>query len=389
MKTAYLDCFSGVSGDMLLGALVDVGLPKDVLNDVVNALNLQDCEVTFSTVSKNGLASTHAQVTVKNSQPHRHLSDIEAIIGGANLDPSVREKSMEVFRALARAEAAVHCCTVEDIHFHEVGAADALIDIVGVVAGFHHLGITNIVSSFLPMPHGWVKCDHGELPNPAPATCKLLEGKPVYGIDLDQELVTPTGAALLHVLAQEYGPMPPLSIERVGYGAGTTQRKDGRPNLLRLFLGQSHQPNEAQQVEVIETALDDWNPEIWPHVMERLFHAGALDVLLVPVHMKKSRPGFLLKVICDPMHSAEVRQTILSETSSIGLRYHLEQRVTLPRESVTVDTRFGPLLAKKIATPAGEVITPEFEECRRVALEQNIPIKDVYAEITRCSKASD
>jgi uncharacterized protein (DUF111 family) len=234
-----------------------------------------------------------------------------------------------------------------------------------------------------------VNCAHGELPIPAPAVCRLLQGKPVYGVDLEQELVTPTGAALIHVLASNYGPMPPMRIEKTGYGAGEKKRRDNRPNLLRLIIGEGHQPAEAQQVEVIETALDDWNPETWPHVADRLFHSGALDVILIPVQMKKGRPGFLLKTICEPAHAQILKQVILSETSSIGLRFHTEQRMTLPREPVTVQTRFGPLQAKKITTAEGVVITPEYEECRRVALEKDIPIKEVYSEVSRCSVISD
>ena len=388
MKTAYLDCFSGASGNMLLGALLDAGLHEDSLRNTINALNIKGCKVSISRVTNNSLAATHVQVNVQEEQPHRHLQDILNIIRGADLSDQVQQKAIAVFRALAEAEATVHGCNLEEVHFHEVGAADALVDIVGVVFGFQHLGISKVCCSPLPMPHGWINCAHGELPAPAPATCRLLQDKPVYGVDLEEELVTPTGAALIHILADNFGPMPPMHLKHIGYGAGSRERSDGRPNLLRLILGEANHPDEAQQVEVIETALDDWNPETWPHVAEQMFHSGALDVILIPVQMKKGRPGFLLKVICEPAHAAAVKQSILSETSSIGLRFHTEQRLTLPREIVTLETRFGPLQAKKIATPAGTVITPEFEDCRRVALEKGIPIKDVYSEIIRCTKAS-
>lgn len=388
MNTAYLDCFSGVSGDMLLGALVDAGLPEAELRNVPTALHISDCDLTISKVTSNSLAATLVQVNVKEEQSHRHLPDIEKIISAADLDSSVRNKSLEVFRTLAKAEAAVHGCNINKVHFHEVGALDALIDIVGVVFGFDYLGIDRVCCAPIPMPRGWIKCDHGELPSPAPATCRLLQGKPVYGVDLEQELVTPTGAALIHVLAQEFGPMPPLQLERTGYGAGTRKRTDGRPNLLRLILGETHHPDEAQQVTVIETALDDWNSETWPHVAERLLNSGALDVILIPVQMKKGRPGFLLKIICEASYTEDLKQVIFSETTSIGLRFHLEQRMTLPREIITIQTRFGPIQVKKIATPDGTVITPEFEECRRVALEKGIPVKEVYNEVTRCSKSS-
>jgi uncharacterized protein (TIGR00299 family) protein len=389
MNTAYLDCFSGASGDMLLGALIDAGMAEGELQNAINALNIPDCDLEISRVIENGLAATRVQVKVVDSQPARHLQNIEGIISSAGLEQPVREKVLEVFRCLADTEAAIHGCNANEVHFHEVGAVDALIDIVGVVNGFHHLGITQIFCSPLPVPRGWVNCAHGELPVPAPAVCRLLQGKPTYGVDLEQELVTPTGAALIHVLAGDFGPMPPMQLERTGYGAGKNKRRDGRPNLLRLMTGQTHQPDEVQQVEVIETALDDWNPETWPHVSDRLFHSGALDVILIPVQMKKGRPGFLLKIICEPKHAQTLKEVILSETTSIGLRFHTEQRMTLPREIITVQTKFGPMQAKMIITPTGPVITPEFEECRRVALEKNIPIKEVYSVVNRCSDASD
>jgi len=383
MKAAYLDCFSGISGDMLLGALLDAGLPEDELRKVITALNISGCELETAKVTENGLAATRVRIRVADPQVLRHLQDIVNILSSADILEPVRKTALSVFHSLADAEAAVHGCPVEDVHFHEVGAVDALVDIVGAVHGFHYLGIETLICSPLPLPRGWVQCEHGQLPVPAPAVCWLLKGKPAYGVDLDQELVTPTGAALVHVLAETFGPMPPMLLERIGYGVGSLTRNDGLPNLLRLIVGERHQPPEAQQVEVIETALDDWNPETWPHVAEQLLHRGALDILLVPVQMKKGRPGFLLKVICDPAHTSPVKETILSETSSIGLRFHTEQRMTLPREFITVQTRFGPVRAKKISSPAGTVITPEFEDCRRIALEKGVPIREIYAAVSR------
>ena len=389
MNTAYIDCFSGASGDMLLGALIDAGMPLEEVQNAINTLNIPGCTLEAFKVTENSLAATRIQITIADTQPHRHLQDIEKIISSANLEEVVKEKALKVFRCLAEAEAEVHGCTIEKVHFHEVGAADALIDIVGVTYGFHHLGINTITCSPLPVPRGWVNCAHGEIPLPAPATCKLLQGKPVYGIDLEQELVTPTGAALIHVLASDFGPMPPLLLTNIGYGAGKNKRQDDRPNLLRLITGEAHQPDELQQVEVIETALDDWSPETWPHVADQLFHSGALDVILTPVQMKKGRPGFLLKTICEPAHSQALKHVILSETSSIGLRFHTEQRMTLPREIITVQTKFGPIKAKKIVTPNGTVITPEFEECRRIALSKDVSIKEIYSEVNRCNGTSD
>lgn len=389
MKTAYLDCFSGISGDMLLGALLDIGLPESVVEETIAALPVKGCSLAVSKTTECTIAATRVRIKAAADQPHRNLADIEKIILTASLPEPVQTKALEVFRLLAEAEAAVHGTGVDEIHFHEVGAIDALVDVVGVVSGFHSLGINRIRCSPLPVPRGWVECTHGTLPVPAPAVCRLLEGKPVYGVELAQELVTPTGAALMHVLAGDFGQLPPMHLEQTGYGAGSAQRSDGRPNLLRIITGVVHDPDEAQIVEVIETALDDWNPETWPHVTELFFQHGALDVLLVPVHMKKGRPGFLLTIVCEPSRSRDLQRIVFAETSSIGLRCHREERVTLPRESITVSTRFGPVAAKKIATPAGTVITPEFESCRRIALKRNIPIRDIYREVERCCSTGE
>ena len=385
MNIAYLDCFSGISGDMLLGALVAAGLPATELHRVVSDLGLTGCRLEIGLVEAAGLQATRARVLVDSPQPPRHLPEIETLLNKSSLAPPVREKSLAVFHRLAEAEAEVHGCAIAEVHFHEVGAADALVDIVGAVLGLHLLGIDKLVCSPLPMPRGWTTCAHGPLPLPAPATCALLRGVPVYGENIDQELVTPTGAALVRTLAEEFGPLPPMLLTRTGYGAGSRIRSDGRPNLLRLQIGEAFAPEEAQQVEVIETALDDWSPETWPHVAEKLLQGGALDVLLMPVQMKKGRPGFLLRVISAPAQAETVKTILLSETSAIGLRFHSEQRRTLPRETVTLRTSWGAVQAKKISSPSGTVITPEYEECRRLALLHGLPISRVYDEISRCA----
>lgn len=385
MNIAYLDCFSGISGDMLLGALVDAGLPEAGLRAIVPALGLDGCRLEIARTTESPLSATRVRVLVDSPQPPRHLAEIETILNAARLAQPVREKSLAVFRRLAEAEAEVHGCPVTEVHFHEVGAADALVDIVGAVNGLHLLAIDKLICSPLPMPRGWTDCAHGQLPLPAPAVCSLLRGVPVYGEEIDQELVTPTGAALVRTLAEDFGPLPPMLLARTGYGAGSKVRRDGRPNLLRLHLGEGFAPAEAQQVEVIETALDDWSPETWPYVAEKLLQAGALDVLLLPVQMKKGRPGFLLRVISAPATSELVKTILLSETSAIGLRFHTEQRRTLPREAVTLQTGWGAVQCKKISTPAGIVITPEYEECRRLAMEHGVPIRQIYEEINRCA----
>jgi len=383
MRIAYLDCFSGISGDMLLGALIDAGAEKEAIAGPLKQLDLSGFSLGFDPMQTHFLHAVRARVEVSGDHPHRGLNEIQNILSRSRLPGPVRDKATAVFRRLAEAEAHVHGCAIEEVHFHEVGAVDAIVDVAGTLLGFHSLGIEKIVCSPLPMPRGWVNCEHGELPVPAPAVCELLRGVPVFGEDLDQELVTPTGAALVRELADQFGPLPAMRMGNTGYGAGAMKRNDGRPNLLRLIIGEDFSPDEAQRVVVMETSLDDWSPETWPLVAEKLFDRGALDVVLFPVHMKKGRPGFTLKVICDPAHSTALQTVILSETSAIGLRFHTEQRVTLPRKIIIVKTPWGPVKAKKIETPTGVVITPEYEECRRVAQEYDVSVKNVYQVVSQ------
>lgn len=386
---AYLDCFSGVSGNMLLGALIDAGYPEAELRKILAGLPLHGCTLTVEQPTIHGFATTRVVVDEHgphhhgDHHPHRGLADISRLLNEAALPEPVRDRALAVFTRLAEAEAAVHGTAVAAVHFHEVGAVDALIDIVGVVAGCFHLGIDRLICSPLPMTRGWVRCAHGEIPLPAPAVCRLLDGAPVYGLDLAQELVTPTGATLVRELATDFGPMPPMRLARTGYGAGTLERSDGRPNLLRLMLGQTTEVAEAQQVEVIETHLDDWNPEFWPHVSEQLMAAGALDVCLIPMQMKKGRPGFLLRVIAEAATRPSLTGLIFRETTAIGLRLRREDRVILPRKIITVATPWGDLPAKEVTTAAGTVITPEYEVCRRVAQEHHLPLQEVYAAFHR------
>jgi uncharacterized protein (TIGR00299 family) protein len=335
-----------------------------------------------------GFAATRVQVHVpchdhEHHHAHRHLAEITTLLDRAGLEPVVRARALAVFTRLAAAEAAVHGTTPDRIHFHEVGADDAMVDIVGTVAGLAWLGVDRLVCSPLPLTSGWVACAHGEVPLPAPAVCRLLADVPVYGEDLRQELVTPTGAALVRELAAGFGPLPPLRLERTGYGAGMKERSDGRPNLLRLLLGDSLEVAEAQRVEVLETHLDDWNPEFWPYLSDRLMAAGALDVCLVPMHMKKGRPGFLLRVITAPAATQPLIELVFRETTAIGLRRRSEERVTLERTTVTVATPWGPLAAKRIQTPNGPVLTPEYEACRAVAERHRVPLHTVYAAVRR------
>ncbi|MDH3347315.1 MAG: nickel pincer cofactor biosynthesis protein LarC [Desulfobulbaceae bacterium] len=381
MLIAYLDCFSGISGNMLLGALVDAGFSENELITLPEVLGLSEGRIVLERVKRSGLQAFLVDVRVESSPPHRHFSDIETIITASGLEAPVRERSLAVFRRLAEAEAEVHGCLFEEVHFHEVGGTDAVLDITGAVLGLHRLGIERLICSPLPLTRGWVRCAHGEIPLPAPAVCSLLRDVPVYGEDLDQELVTPTGAAIVKEMAAEFGRLPSMNPMRTGYGAGTMQRRDERPNLLRLLVGESFSAPEAQRVEVIETNLDDWSPETWPYVAEMLMQTGALDVSLQPIHMKKGRPGFLLRVICDPARSTLLKEMILRETSAIGLRFRFEERLTLEREATIVDTVYGPVAAKKIFDPGGVTLTPEYEDCCRVAAESHVSLKKVYAAV--------
>ncbi|MCF6290115.1 MAG: nickel pincer cofactor biosynthesis protein LarC [Desulfobacterales bacterium] len=382
-KIAYADCFSGISGDMFLAGLLDSGLPGEVLHGGLARLGLDRVELTISREKQQGLSATRVRITVADEQPPRTWKNIQALLKECELSAPVKKKSLAVFAALAGAEAKVHGCPVDEVHFHELGGVDALVDIVGTVIGLDHLKIEKIIASPLPMPRGWVTCGHGRLPLPAPAVCELLKGVEVYGVDLDQELVTPTGAALLKTLASGFGPMPPMVIDRVGYGSGSRVRKDGRPNLFRLIIGQALTCTEAREVEVIETNLDDWSPESFQFVSEQLFGAGALDVSIAPIQMKKGRPGFLLQVLADPAHALACKQLILTETTAIGLRFRIEQRLTLDRTLGHVVTPWGRVQVKKVETPRGPVLYPEYEDCCRLARAYKIPLKEIYGKVGR------
>ncbi|MFA7347928.1 MAG: nickel pincer cofactor biosynthesis protein LarC [Desulfurivibrionaceae bacterium] len=383
---AYIDCFSGISGDMFLGALLDAGLPEAELRSQLALLGLDGYTLAVGKKTCGAIAATTLSVQSAEKQPHRTLGDIRQIITASRLAEPIKKTALSIFSLLAEAEAKVHGKPMGTVHFHEVGGIDAIIDIVGAAIGLDALHITRLHCAPLPMPSGWIRCAHGMLPLPAPAVCELLHGVPSYGVELDQELVTPTGAAIVKAQAADFGPMPAMTITGVGYGAGSQELSNGQPNLLRLILGTARIAVEAQEVEVIETHLDDWSPETFPYLSERLFSLNALDVALIPIQMKKGRPGFLLRVICDRGASLAAKECILSETTAIGLRFRTEQRWTLPRETGTVPTRWGAVRVKKVTTPAGEVLTPEYEDCKRVAIAHNAPIKAVYAEVARAER---
>jgi uncharacterized protein (TIGR00299 family) protein len=382
MITAFLDCFSGISGDMLLGAFLDAGLDKQQLIEQLELLQLPEFSLHTEKTNKGTINATRVQIKNTESHHHRTHADIIKIINNSTLPQPVKETALAIFQTLAEAEAAVHNVPVQDIHFHEVGAVDSIIDIVGTAIAIHLLNIKKIIVSPLPMSTGWITCQHGRLPLPAPAVLKLCEGLEVYGVKETQELVTPTGAAIVKTLAQN-GTMPAMTIISNGYGAGSHELD--QPNVLRLVLGKEHFSAEAQEVEVIDCNLDDWSPEPFPHLCEMLFKQGALDVNLIPIQMKKGRPGFLLRVLADPGCAEQLKKIILTETTAIGLRFRREQRITLPRKKITVQTQYGEITAKKVETPQGSRIYPEYEDCRKTADRLHIPLMDVYNEIIKKS----
>ncbi|NTV12917.1 MAG: nickel pincer cofactor biosynthesis protein LarC [Desulfobulbaceae bacterium] len=383
-KTLYLDCFAGISGDMFLALLLDLGFPEAALRAGLTELGLSGWELAATKEMAGVITATGVQVTVTAPQPPRHWREIRELLQHCPLPETVRNRALAIFASLAAAEAKVHGCPMEAVHFHEVGAVDALVDIVGGALGLEYLAIDQIICSPLPLGRGMITCAHGHLPLPAPATCELLTGIPVYGVDLDQELVTPTGAALIKTLAHSFGPFPTMTIAQVGYGRGSQILSDGRPNLLRGILGSRRTASEAQEVVVVSCNLDDWSPEGFPWLCEQLFAAGALDVLLIPAQMKKGRPGYLLQVLCRPGEEWSAQRLILSETSAIGLRYHREERWTLPRRPGTVATALGPVKVKRVETPSGVVLYPEYEDCRRLATVHGRTLKEIYAAVQRC-----
>ena len=384
-QIAYADCFSGVSGDMFLGALIDAGLPLDHLQAELSKIDLEKFTLRSLRQQDQGISSTRLIIESDKSETERAWKDIRSLLQQSGLENTVKEKSIQIFTCLAEAEARIHDCEIDGVHFHEIGGLDSIIDIVGAAIGLDYFGIDRLITSPLPMPRGFIRCDHGMLPLPPPAVCEILNNVPVYGSSIEQELVTPTGAAIVKSLSSDFGDFPAMKISRTGYGAGSRKLPGDIPNLFRLVIGYERKVEEIQEVEAIETNLDDWSPESYPYLCEQLFSAGALDVTLVPVHMKKGRPGFLLSVIANPAQAWEIKKCILNETTSIGLRFRREKRMTLPRETGTVKTTWGPAQAKRVETPSGYALYPEYEDCRRVALENKVPLKAVYAAVNRCS----
>jgi len=378
MRIAYFDCFSGISGDMCLGALLSAGWPAEELQSLPGRLKLRDVAITVGEARRGPFVATQVKVSVGGRQPHRHLHHIMAILDGADVNAAVRERAKEVFMRLARAEAEVHGSTLEKVHFHEVGAADALVDIVGTIQGLGALGIEEIYASPLRLGRGAVRSEHGLIPVPAPATTLLLRGVPVEMPDLEAELVTPTGAALVTTLATRWGDAPAFRLERVGVGAGQRDLRE-QPNVFRILVGERETaPGPRRRVAVLETSLDDENPQFVAAMIPRLLEAGALDAMLVPTHMKKGRPGLLLVVVAEPHQAAGLARILLVETGTLGVRVREEDRFELDRHPEDVETPYGKVALKVAEIPAGgERATPEFESVRMAAERSGVPLREV------------
>jgi pyridinium-3,5-bisthiocarboxylic acid mononucleotide nickel chelatase len=384
MKIAYFDCFSGISGDMALGSLVGAGCEFAQLEAHLHQLPLTGWTIAATKVNRNGLAATRVTVECSESHHHRSLSHILKLIEQASLPPRIAARASAIFRRLADAEARVHDLPIDKVHFHEVGAVDAIIDIVGASVGLELLGIEEIVCSALNVGGGRVKTQHGILPVPAPATADLLRGAPTYSTGIEHELVTPTGAAIVTTLASRFGAQPAMTVGAIGQGAGNADFA-GQANVLRLFVGEAAEraagKPASEAVVVLEANFDDMSPQIYGYFVDCALAAGALDVFSTPVQMKKNRPGQLVTVLSDSTTETQLTELIFRETTTLGVRRSLAARQTLQRERVTVETAFGPIRVK-VARLNGQTlnVAPEYDDCRTAAMEKGVPLKRVLAE---------
>ena len=378
MKTLYFDCFAGVSGDMILGAMVAAGVDPQTLEDQLALLGVKGYEISFEAVDRAGISATKANVKTQQEHVHRHLHDIVDIIEGSKLNDSIKRRAVQVFTRLAEAEARVHNKPVEKVHFHEVGAIDAIVDVVGATICFEVLGIERFVCSPLHVGSGTVEMEHGRFPVPPPAVTDLLLKAPIYSTEIKGELVTPTGAAIIASVCNEFGPMPPMKLKGFGYGAGA-RTYDKFPNVLRVLYGETDQlAIGAERLSMIETNVDDMPAQYFGHVMDKAFELGALDCYFTPVQMKKNRPGVLLSVLCREDHREQLIQMLFAETTTIGIRSFQVERRALERRVVKVKTEYG-TIDVKVSQLNGHVINemPEYEQCRQAARDANVPLRVV------------
>lgn len=386
MRQAYLDCSSGISGDMFLAALIDAGAPVDRLFAEMKKLPLGFYELKRTRAVRGGLVGTRLEIRVPAEQPHRSLADIQNLLEKASLPEKAAGQALKVFNRLAEVEGRLHNIPPGEVHFHEVGAVDAIIDIVGTCLGLELLEVSDLVCSPLNVGSGRVEAAHGTLPVPAPATAELLKDIPVYATGVEGELVTPTGAALVSTLASGFGPLPPMKVGWIGYGAGEKDFLD-HPNLARLFIGERVEAVEGRPgapgdeiVSVIEANVDDMSPQLYGYFLEQALAAGALDVTCSSTQMKKNRPGLTISILCEPDRGDALSQLLFEQTTTIGVRIHEARRKVLERELVTVETPYGPVKVK-VARREGKVVNaaPEFDDCHRLATEKSVPLKQVMA----------
>ena len=380
MRIAYFDCFSGASGDMILGSLIDAGLSPRLFREVLKKLGIPDVHLRIKKVLRGGISATQVIVgSRKNERPHRDLKELLRIVQRSSLETHIKKKSKEIFERIALAEAKIHQKPVDEIHFHELGGLDSVVDIVGSVWGLDQLHIDQIHVSKVNVGTGFVQCEHGLLPVPAPATLYLMQGKPIYSSGVERELLTPTGAAILTSVSLEFGPMPFMEVERIGYGAGRDELS--HPNVLRLIVGTSVSHPGEETVLVIETNIDDMNPQFYDFVMEGLFAMGTKDVFLTPIIMKKNRPASLLTIVTSPEKLSSITDFLLKETTTIGLRWREETRARADREILSLRTKYGKIRFK-LARWDGKIInvSPEYEDCKRLALEKRVSLKEVFEE---------
>jgi uncharacterized protein (TIGR00299 family) protein len=391
VRALHFDCFSGVSGDMTLAALIDAGVEADAIRHGLDSLGLP-IRLDVEKARKGGFAATRVYVDAPEEHEHRHLPDVEVILGRGALTARQRDLALRIFRRLAEAEAAVHGLSIEQVHFHEVGALDSIADIAGVAIGLDLLGAERITSRPVPTGSGMVQCAHGLMPVPAPATAELLKGKPLAASTIKAELTTPTGAAILATVVQEWQDQPVMTVERIGHGAGTRDFLE-QPNLLRLFVGttaEAANPAERDVVWVLETNLDDVPAEVVGYCFEQLFAAGALDVFSTPIQMKKNRPGVLLSVLAPEAALPALEAVLFRETATFGIRRYAVQRHKLRREPRTVQTPWGPVQGKRGWRDGGPAVwTPEYEDCARVARQHGVALREVYAAVRQAYKSNN
>jgi uncharacterized protein (TIGR00299 family) protein len=384
MRTLYFDCFSGASGNMILAGLVAAGVDRTRLEVELRKLGIPDFSLEFQNVDRSGISALHVDVRVPSEHVHRHLNDIERIIDGSSLSNRVKERATSVFKRLALAESQIHGIEIQKVHFHEVGAMDAIIDVVGACIGFELLGIERFVCSRIHVGSGFAEMAHGKFPVPPPAVAALLTGVPIYSTEIVGELMTPTGAAIISTLCDSYGNIPEMTVERTAYGAGTREY-DRFPNVLRLIVGTTTEisnDGNSQELMMIESNLDDTSPQVVGYAMERAFDLGALDCWITPIQMKKNRPGMMISILCEREKCTPLKQMVFRETSTIGIRTRTVVRECLDREIVSLETKFGEIDVK-VARSNGKIVNimPEFEHVRRAALIHNEAFGTVQQEV--------